>query len=342
MGRVVSGTTDVRVMQSFGEPRPTSNPYIHMLDQALGGTPGLTHIRFSWRTAFLGSYDVLHFHWPEVLLEGGTPLHRLARRMRFQALLWRLAVTRTPIVRTVHNIELPTGVSGWDRRMLSHVRDGASVSIALNPQTQPAGTTVVIPHGHYVDWFSGMPTGSALPGKIAFVGLVRRYKGVEALFDAYTRLHEADRSTSLVVAGRPTSEQTRLEVETRAERLSDVTLHLKYLSEPEYAATVTSAALIVLPYLHMHNSGSLLAALSLHRPVLVPDNDVNRALRTEVGPGWVHLFSGTLTHDDIASALRAGIPSGTPDLSRRGWKDAGEAHLRAYCSAAGRQPKGRS
>ena len=41
---------------------------------------------------------------------------------------------------------------------------------------------------------------------------------------------------------------------------------------------------MVLPYRQMHNSGAVLAALSLDRPVLVPATD-QRGLGAEVGPG---------------------------------------------------------
>ena len=50
----------------------------------------------------------------------------------------------------------------------------------------------------------------------------------------------------------------------------------------------------MLPYRHMHNSGAALTALSLDRPVLVPETDVNRDLARETGPGWVVTFAGEL------------------------------------------------
>lgn len=323
------------VMQSFRTPRSTSNPYIHMLDEALRATPGLDHRNFSWMTALFGKLDVLHVHWPEIFLEGRTWVHRLLRRSRFQLLLWRLAATRTPIVRTVHNLELPSGIGRWDRRMLTHVRDRAQVNIALNPQTtgSAAGRTVVILHGHYIGWFNGMPHQTAEDGRITFIGLVRRYKGIESLIDAYEQLRKIDPSASLEIAGRPTSVSMAEEVTRRADSVGGIILRLDYLSEPEYVATVTGSSLVVLPYIHMHNSGSVLAALSLGRPVLVPDNEVNRALAAEVGAGWVHLFEGTVSASDIENALTADFPDASPDLSRRGWSDAGVAHLKAYRAA---------
>lgn len=96
----------VRVMQSFRTPRPTTNPYIVMLDQALAAEPGIEHSRFTWRRALLGRLDVLHFHWPEVLLEGDRAWKRWGKRQLFRLMLLRASLTRTVLVRTVHNLEI--------------------------------------------------------------------------------------------------------------------------------------------------------------------------------------------------------------------------------------------
>ncbi|MFT3877009.1 MAG: glycosyltransferase [Propioniciclava sp.] len=322
--------TNLRVMHSFRRPRPTSNPYIHMLDEALVNTPGLDHLRFSWREAFFGRYDAIHFHWPEVFLGGRTRLRRVVKAARFQLLLWRLRITRTAIVRTVHNLELPTDLNGWETRMLRFIQQRPAMSITLNDQTQVAAPTALIPHGHYVDWFRDMPQNEAIPGRIGFVGLVRRYKGVESLLAAFEELRQQRDDVTLAISGRPTSDEIRQELESLAARAPGVSLRLEYLSEEDFAQAVTGSSLIVLPYVHMHNSGSALAALSLARPVLVPDNAVNRALREEVGEGWVHLFAGTLSAQDVDQALQSGIPGSLPDLSARGWSEAGTAHRDAY------------
>lgn len=329
----------VRVLQSFPRPRKTTNPYIHMLDAALTAIDGVEHERFSWRTALTGRYDVIHFHWPEALIEGRTAPRRFVKRLRFQLLLVRLRLHRTTIARTIHNLELPSGISGWDRRMLTAVRRRAGVNIALNGETPAAthGTTVVIPHGHYVEWFRDYPRAESVPDRVAFVGLVRRYKGLEALIAAFTEAHTTRSTLTLSIGGQPSSPELRAEVESIASAGSGITADLRYLSEEEYVLAVTASTVVALPYTHMHNSGSVLAALSLGRPVLVPDNEVNRALSDEVGPGWIHTFNGALAAEDIVSAVDAAEyaePHDVPDLSRRGWDATGAAHRDAYLAAA--------
>ena len=96
---------------------------------------------------------------------------------------------------------------------------------------------------------------------------------------------------------------------------------------------MTASELIVLPYEFMHNSGAALAALSLNRPVLVPDVPVNRRLAAEVGTGWVHFFTGTLDASDLEAAVlhhRSCPPVADPDLSARSWQTTGKDHLRVF------------
>jgi hypothetical protein len=94
--------------------------------------------------------------------------------------------------------------------------------------------------------------------------------------------------------------------------------------------------LVVLPYKAMHNSGALLLALSLDTPVLAPDNEVNRHLAEEVGDGWLHLFEGTLTIEDLERTLKAvaATPTrGRPDLSAREWPESAALHAAAFRAA---------
>ena len=109
-----------------------------------------------------------------------------------------------------------------------------------------------------------------------------------------------------------------------------------FLEDPDFVRLLTSCSLVVLAYRFMHNSGSVLAALSLGRPVLVPRNEVNEALAAEVGEMWVHMYDEDITGADVLKALQAsgGLPpSGSPDLSMRSWDIAGPQHRQAYEAA---------
>lgn len=321
------------VLQGFPPNRTTTNPYLVMLAETLRAQPDVEVQNFTWKTALTGTFDVYHVHWPENLGSGSSPLKSLARQLLTLAFLARLKAKRIPIVRTVHNLERPSGLGRLQHRILDIFDNQTAVRIRLNRHTPcPPGSAVrLIPHGHYIDWFGRFPEPQTVPGRIAFTGLVRRYKGVESLITAFRALRGP--GLSLHVAGNPSSESISGEIRRLCGDDQRIHLSLAFQSEEDFAREIREAQLVVLPYKLMHNSGGTLAALSLQRPVLIPDNEINRELAREVGPGWVHLFSGELTAGDLQRAVDAveqNPPAQAPDLSSRGWEHTGRAHVRAY------------
>ena len=324
------------VQQSFPTPRPTTNPYITMLANSLDGVPDLRVRTFTWPRALVGRFDVFHTHWPENLVTGRTAPTAAIRQALFLLLLLRLRMTRTPLVRTAHNVQLPRDLTRRQSWLLRLAERRTTLRIVLNPFTPlpPHAPRELIPHGHYRDWFAGRSRRRAEAGRVLFFGLVRGYKGVDTLVTAFRDALPGDEAATLRVAGRATSDAMAQRLRELAAADRRVSLRLAHLSDDELVDEVGRAELVVLPYPDMHNSGSVLAALSLDRPVLVPDNEVNRWLATEVGPGWVHTFAGTIAGSDIDAAVaavrRRGEQGGSPDLDGRGWSGTGAAHLRAY------------
>lgn len=346
MGKNSGGSAHpIRVMQSFGAPRATSNPYVHMLDEALQSTPGVEHLRFDRRRALFGRLDAIQFHWPETLFGAGTGAKGLARRAFAAALRARLSLGRVAVIRTVHNVELPKDVSPWQRRYLEWVERRTDHRIILNDLTAlpPGSGSTLIPHGHYRDWFADVEKVDATPGTLGFVGLVRRYKGVEDLIRVFRETAETAPDLRLRIAGNPTSSEIAEEVSAHAADDGRIELDLRYLSEPDFAHAVMRSAGIVLPYRFMHNSGTVLAALSLDRPVLVPRTAVNEQLSDEVGPGWITMFDGDLSASDLlafSESLRT-RPAESPDLAARNWDRAGIAHREAFEHAIAHRRGGR-
>ncbi len=326
----------VTVLQSFPTPRPTTNPYLIMLADHLGRPGRGKVLTFGYRVALLGRYDVFHVHWPETLLRGSSPLKKAIRQLLALLFMIKLAATRTPVVRTVHNLARPEGLSRVDHALLDLMDRLTTVRIRLNPLTTvPAGRpAMIIPHGHYRDWFADQPQATAISGRFGYVGLIRRYKGIERLLEAFAETATAPALT-LRIGGRPSTEELG-EIIDRAvaadHRIEAIT---RYLDDAELVELVTAAELVVLPYRFMHNSGGALAALSLDRPVLVPDNEVNRLLAEETGPGWVQLFAGELTGQALLDALDdvRRTRSDRPRLAGRDWPGIATAHLAAYRQA---------
>lgn len=323
------------VLQAFPLPRPTTNPYLVMLAEALRAVPGVSVLNFSYRNAFFGRYDVYHSHWPEILVSGHSPLKKLARQALALAFLTRLVLTRTPIVRTIHNLERPEGISLRESKILDLIDRMTTLRIRLNATTdlESGQAFETIPHGHYRSWFDAVPKRGVVKGQIGYFGLIRRYKGVEVLLSAFRETAGATSALTLRLGGKPSSSELEQSIIALADGDGRVSTALHFLPDDELVDIVTTSEIIVLPYRFMHNSGGALTALSLDRPVLLPDNEVNRQLADEVGPGWVYRYSGELTADNLrhtVASVRTGTRTAPPNLENRDWGDAGRAHVAAY------------
>jgi GT2 family glycosyltransferase len=322
----------IRVLQSFPEPRPTTNPYLVMLRESLDASREVELETFSWRRALTGSYDVFHAHWPEILVNGRTRTRKLLRQLLFATLMLLLRTRGTAIVRTLHNVRLPEGISRRERLLLRWFERWTTLLIRLNAATEIKDRPYeTILHGHYRDWFAPYPHSPPVPGRIGYVGLIRRYKAVDTLICAFRKL--PSKEISLSVGGRPSTLELANELIDLASADNRVSLRLDFLSDADLVSAVTASEVVVLPYSEMHNSGGVLAVLSLDRPVLVPDNQVNRMLAEEVGPGWVLRFGGRcVTAADLREALqgRTHMPNCSPDLSARTWSMTAQQHTAAY------------
>jgi glycosyltransferase involved in cell wall biosynthesis len=251
-------------------------------------------------------------------------------------------------VRTAHNLDLPSGLSAFEVFLLRTTDRLTVARVVLNEFTPvpPGSASALIAHGHYRGWYSRFPEPAAVRDRLAFIGKVRRYKNVEGLARAFTDLPtDGDANYSLHIAGNPSSAELAAGLRALSGADPRIGLRLGFVEDEDLVLEVGEAELVVLPYHEMHNSGSVLAALSLDRPVLVPDNEFNARLAEEVGPGWVVTFAGDLTADDLVEGLRTvrTVNRATrPDLSGRDWSGAGERHLAAFREAITRVGRGRT
>lgn len=323
------------VLQSFPEPGEVTNPYIDMLKQALEAEPDVDLRVWTWREALLRRHDVFHAHWPEVMVNNGNPpVKKAVRQLLFVVFFLRMKLQGTAIVRTMHNLELPLDISRREAFLLRLLERHTDVFIRLNDSTPapPGRLFLTIPHGHYRSWFESFARPSQVPGRISYFGMIRRYKCVEDLVSAFHAIEDATPDLSLTVRGMPSTQALVDQLTSCAEGDPRIAFRFEFLSDAHLVATAAEAELIVLPYREMHNSGSALVALSLDRPVLVQDNEVNRRLSKEMGPGWVHLYRGDLTGEHVVGAiLAARLPRSTrPNLSGREWSGAAASHAEAF------------
>jgi len=320
----------IRVLESFKTPQKTTNPYIVMLYNALQQNCDIE--TFSWREALQGDYNIFHVHWPEILLRSDRFSRRVGRRLAFWLLLRRLHSRRVAIVRTMHNLEPHEAPSKIDKRLLARLDAMTTAWIRLNPVTSPDTqadvTTILL--GHYLDWFDDVPDVAREPGLIGNFGLIRPYKGVSELVTAAR--NSGDAHLRLVVMGEPATQELEAEIRGLAAGDSRIELNLTHVDDASLAKAVRQCSLIALPHRNMHNSSSLLLALSLDRPTLVPDTAVTRHLQSEVGSEWVYLYDDldAAVLEDSLHRAETEQRDERPDLSKRDWSGVAAAHRAVF------------
>ncbi|WP_236836171.1 glycosyltransferase [Blastococcus sp. KM273129] len=326
------GPRPLIVLHSLRPPDGTTK----YVDQIVEGAPPDVDVRlFTWWTALFGRYDVLHVHWPELLVRDSRGIGaRILKRRLLAVLLLRLRLQRIPLVWTAHNLGPHEEGSAAEQRALAKLSRRIDLVIRLNEASPAVGGEVwLIPHGHYRDAFAPHRKPEAEPGRVLYFGLIRPYKGVDQLIEAFEKLPRSDARLRIVGQPHPGQAEGVLEACARDPRISST---LRFVDDAELVDEICRAQLVVLPYRgFMHNSGSLLAGLSLGRPVLVPSSPTNEALAEEVGPGWVLQHTGDLTPEVLEAALDStvALPDEPPRLDGRDWAWIGCRHRDAYLRA---------
>lgn len=292
---------------------------------------------FGWRRAIFGRYDIFHLHWPEHLVRSGKGWRGMSTAVLASALVARLRIARTPVVRTVHNLEPHAGDVASNRIVSSVTRSFdriTDVDIHLVPEEPREGAkrSMTILHGGYREPFAAHPRAQADRSQILYFGMIKPYKGIPALLAAFESL--GDPTARLRLVGQAVDDGTADEIRAAARSDERVSHDLRFVSDEQLVREVSSSSLVVFPYESLHSSGAVIVALSLDRRVLVPDSPIARALRDEVGADWVSIFGPPLDAEVLAAALR-GAPLGDdsgPDLGARAWSAVDAAHRAVYRS----------
>lgn len=333
---VAGAPRQIRVLCTSPQPSEQRNPYVGLVAAAV--SPDARTTFFTWREALLGRYDLIHTHWPESLGRARSRPRQIVKQVLTLAFLARIAVMRTPLVRTLHNLQPHEQARGAIDQFLVRSFDRLTTQwIVLNDVTPtPAPErTQLIPHGLYpADASDAEPD----PSQLCFFGFIRPYKAVPELVRVFRELNRRD--IRLTIMGEPLNETLASSIREAASGDERIDLDLRSVPENDLHKQIRSASLIVLPYREMHNSGAALLALSLGRPILVPRSPINESLSDEVGPGWIYQFDGELEGKHLADALDAvnsdSARAQSPDLSNRTWDAVGRQVLLSYRQALSR------
>ena len=227
----------------------------------------------------------------------------------------------TLLVLTVHDVVPHDRVRG-DLAVFRRNLDCAHLIVALTEHvalelSRDVGTVspiVVIPHGPiFVDHRLpprdealdrlGHPSGPI----VLFLGLIRPYKGLDLLAEAWGEVRMSFPEATLFIVGKVLGDAAGLEVQ-RLREIEGVRVVDRYVQVDEMLDYHAAADVVVFPYRHISQSGALMTAASLGRPTVVTPV---AGLKEQVGH-----FQSSVVADEISGAAiaRALINS----LERRG------------------------
>lgn len=324
---------NMRVLQGFdfGEGVSTENPYIELFVNSLPAP--VISLPFSWRAAFLSRYDVVHVHWPEYFTRASRRL-RWMKFVVFALLLLRWRIVGTRIVRTLHNEAPHEKGPVIERFLLERLDRMTDEWIVMNSASGAMleGSVSHIPHGHYRDVIDPRARRPVL-GQLLYFGLIREYKGVDDLIEV-VRASPGVSSMRVMGAVRNASLRDRIVMLSSGD--DRIHLELAFVSDDELADAMSTCAAVILPYHNFTNSGSLLLALSMSCPVIVPRVPTTIELQREFGSDWVVLYDPPLSAEKLTLALSSAHlvdPTRVVDMSAREWERLGSLTASVYHAA---------
>jgi len=224
------------------------------------------------------NYRILHLHWVSMFVTSALLPTAVLKMCLFHTglLIWRFRGRK--IVWTVHNLVNHERKRLWLERLHSRltasaadavlVHGGRARTLVARTFDVPLKKIHIIPHGNYVSKLpEPVPLTTHEGVRFLCFGLIRRYKGIPALLSAFSDLQG---SHTLQIAGEIRDTILMDEIMRQAICDSRVRLRLEFLPDTMLAKCLAECDVVVLPYLDILTSGSLLMALSAARASIVP------------------------------------------------------------------------
>ena len=221
--------------------------------------------------------DLIHVQWIPLVAEG----------VPFELWFLKLAQRRgVKIVYTVHNL-LPHDSEPGVRETFARIYRMMDALICHTRETKDRliaefgldGSRVwIIPHGPL--FYDYTPIGQAEAKRriglqpqncmVLYQGLVRPYKGIDFLLDAWKRVQAEQPDARLVIAGRGEDrhmEFVKAKVEGNGVQ-SSVQLDLRYITSEELPVYYQAADIAIYPHREITQSGALMTGIAFGKPIV--------------------------------------------------------------------------
>lgn len=258
-------------------PAVTINPYQRLIYSGWGTHAVGLDLATAAKLARRGLIHGLHLHWDEFLLPASRPAVAEANH----AMIAGVRAAGGRVAFSVHNdrphadLDNPQALAqfrAWRQRLLPlcdavHVHSRAARDMLLAEYPVAPERVHVVPHPSYRGIYIPVAAPPAPPGRRRFLsfGTVRPNKGIATLIEAFRQLDPAGRAVELHLAGRGAEAFGGTDLGR-----AHLALSPGYVSDTALPGLFAEADFCVFGFDSALTSGSLMLALTLGKPVVLP------------------------------------------------------------------------
>ena len=234
------------------------------------------------------SPNILHLHWLHTYFQGVNETKSLLKLVRFLSGLVILRLMGVKIVWTVHNLKFHENlyplldqtcsfvVAKLAHAIIAHC-EAAKCEIATTLHFKNKDKIFVVPHGNYTDYYENkidrvearkalnIPKSSLV---FLFLGLIRPYKGVFELLEAFKQLHSDE--VQLVIAGKTWNNELAEQIRQKTKGNENINFIPGFVPQDQIQVYMNACDVVVFPYRNVLTSGAVILAMSFGRACIAP------------------------------------------------------------------------
>jgi len=234
--------------------------------------------------------NVLHVHWTHPFLLSNNRVKSIIKSIRFIAEILILKILGIKVVWTVHNLlaheRQDQKLELFFRKLFARLCNRIIVhcmfakKAILQTYHLPdyfKDKIFVIPQGNYINTYENVESQEQARLKLGlgnreflflYFGLIRPYKGVTQLVDAFRKLQNPQ--VRLLIVGRPLNDAIRAELLYCCQSDSRIRTFFKFIPDKNVQTYMNAADVVVLPFQDILTSASVMLAMSFGKSIITP------------------------------------------------------------------------
>jgi beta-1,4-mannosyltransferase len=273
------------------QPYWDENPYQKLLVENLANLGvKMVGMDISISSAIKGQKpDILHLHWlhPFIASRSSNIVFSTVKSIKFIIILLLLKLAGVKIIWTAHNLKshdslyplldgICTSIVAKLAQAIIVHGETAKYEIATKLKVRNKDKIFVVPHGNYSGYYENSIDRVAarkllnIPSTnlvFLFIGLIRPYKGVLEMIEAFKHLHYD--KLQLAIAGKVSSDELHSQISQKSEN-SNIMFIPGFVPDNQLQVYMNACDIVVFPYQEVLTSGAAILAMSFGKACIAP------------------------------------------------------------------------